>query len=177
MGGLIFHGIAIAKDRQDPDSMHVSDEDIQIYLRGDLGRLRLAIVEIHLAGCAWCQSRVGETWNFLFSAAGLNRLNPLWRGPERRREVRVRTNDLAVLQVVAPFSDDRVSARVMDISKSGLQVSLALNLEPGAVVKVKRAKTVFFGQVRYCRLEQDGQFRAGLLLQEMVSADEVRHIV
>ena len=155
--------------------MHVSDDDIHLYLQGKLGRLRVGMVEIHVAGCAWCQARIGQTWNLITAENGPHGSNPLWRGSERRHELRVRTNDLAVLQVVTPFSEEHLNARVTNVSNSGLQISLGVALEPGSVVKVKRGATVFFGQVRYCRGDA-AKFSAGLHLQESVSLASIRHI-
>jgi hypothetical protein len=83
--------------------------------------------------------------------------------------MRVPADQPAVLQVLAPLSENHVTVRITNVSRLGLQLSLDVRLEPGALVKVKRGPTVFFGEVRYCWALKSGKFFAGVLIEDVVS--------
>jgi hypothetical protein len=85
---------------------------------------------------------------------------------ERRREVRYPTHDQAEVEVMysAPL---RLSATVLDISRSGLRLELNTLLGKGQHVKIVVGRQlVVFGEVRYCRRAGDG-FQAGILIEDL----------
>ena len=66
-----------------------------------------------------------------------------------------------------------ISARVVDISTSGLRLNLDLSsrvdtLKVGSVVTVWFNNTVASGETRYCLPRQDGSFDIGLRLFDVL---------
>ncbi len=54
-----------------------------------------------------------------------------------------------------------VQARLLDLSHSGLGLLVDVHLPTNAWIKVEFGATIIFGEVRHCRLMQDGQYRLG----------------
>ncbi|QOY89001.1 hypothetical protein [Paludibaculum fermentans] len=54
-----------------------------------------------------------------------------------------------------------VQARLLDLSHSGLGMLVDVHLPTNAWIKVEFGATIIFGEVRHCRLMQDGQYRLG----------------
>lgn len=87
-------------------------------------------------------------------------------GLEQRREARYQTNDsveVEILQTGFP----RLSATIVDISRSGLCVLSDSTIGKGSQVKVTHEKhLVIFGEVQYCRPAQGG-FHSGIRIQDV----------
>lgn len=85
---------------------------------------------------------------------------------EKRREARYPTNDPAHVEIMQG-ENKTIAATVLDVSRSGLRVSLAVSIPRGVEVKVTlQRNVVIFGQIRYSRPFEDG-FEAGVLIQDM----------
>ncbi len=88
---------------------------------------------------------------------------------EKRREARYPTHDPAEVEIIrggrAP-----IPATVLDVSKSGLCLSLEIAIDKGAEVKITlQTNIIIFGQVRHCRRAAAG-FEAGILIQDLSKA-------
>ena len=155
--------------------VHINFDDLHHYAQGSLGRFRIFVIETHLHRCALCAARLSELVKLLSPARLPWPADPL---PEpsfkdRRREARIPTDDPAILQVISPFSSERIAVRVIDVSKSGLQLRLDAPVDPGSAVKIRLKETVLFAEIRHCRQISAGEYRAGLVLQEIISGHEV----
>lgn len=108
-------------------------------------------------------SAVGPVDSDLIEAASGLRATRL---VERRREVRYPTNDQAEVEVT--YSEPlRLSATVLDISRSGLRLELKTPLGKGLHAKITLGRhVVVFGEVRYCR-RSGGGFHAGVLIEDI----------
>lgn len=159
-------------------AVHISYDDLHLYAQGKLGRFRHFVIENHLHGCALCTSRVGQVRKLLpVDAIPLPfRFLPMTSPQDRRREPRISTDDIAQLQVIAPFSPERIAVRVLDVSKSGMQVRLDAAIDPGSTVKIRLKEAILFAEIRHCRQTSETEYRAGLLLHEVISGSEVVRI-
>jgi hypothetical protein len=154
--------------------VHITYDDLHLYAQCKLGRFRHFVIENHLHGCALCTSRVGQVRKLLPPSAIAVPAHFLQPSPEDRRgEPRISTDDTAQLQVIAPFSTDRITVRVVDVSKSGMQVRSHAPLDPGSTVKVRLKEAILFAEIRNCRRMSENEYRAGLLLHEVISGSEV----
>jgi hypothetical protein len=86
-------------------------------------------------------------------------------GVERRKEVRVATHETAHMKVLQPLGATR-EIRVLDISRSGLKISLPEMLLPGTVIQIRLKAAVAFAEVRYCT-PCHGEFHAGVRFQDV----------
>lgn len=155
-------------------AVHIAYDDLHYYSQGKLGRFRAFVIENHLRACALCTARMGEVIKLLAAPRPHPTTNlPPLPPQDRRRETRIPANDPAQLQVVAPFSPEATPARIVDVSRSGMQVSVAASLAPGSTVKIRLRDAVVFAEVRYCRAGSGGEYRAGLMLQEVISRSEI----
>ncbi len=95
---------------------------------------------------------------------------------ERRSETRYPTQYPAELELL-PGPAEPIYGTVLDVSRSGLRVSLPRRVDRGAQVKVKLRDNLIFGDVRYCRAVS-GAFHAGIHIQDLVrpSSRQIEHI-
>jgi len=85
---------------------------------------------------------------------------------ERRRETRYPCHDTAEIRWLQGGGAS-FSGTVLDISKSGLRVAIAVHLTQGAQVEVVLPKqVVIFGEVRHCSRAGE-EFHAGVLIEEV----------
>ncbi len=156
-------------------AVHIDFDDLHRYAQGTLGRFRVFVIETHLHGCALCAARLSELVKLLSPARLTWPADPLPMPSfkDRRREARIPTDDPAMLQVISPFSSERIVVRVIDVSKSGLQIRLDAPVDPGSTVKVRLKETILFAEIRHCRQISEREYRAGLALQEIISGHEV----
>ena len=86
---------------------------------------------------------------------------------DRRKEPRYPTNGSA--RVLVPFLSEpqTFSARVLDVSKSGLRLKLNTPLAPGTLVQIELKSLVATGTVRHCK--KDGEeYSMGIQLDAVV---------
>ena len=85
---------------------------------------------------------------------------------EQRREARYRTNDTVEVEILQT-GFQRVTASVVDVSRSGLCLLSESTIGKGAQVKITLEKhVVIFGEVQYCRPARGG-FHAGIVIQDV----------
>jgi len=90
-------------------------------------------------------------------------------GAERRTEIRYPAHDPAELETL-PGPSEPFFGTILDVSRSGLRVSLPKRLERGVQLQVKLHNNVIFGEVRYCR-SVSGAFHVGLHIKDLVHPD------
>jgi PilZ domain len=85
---------------------------------------------------------------------------------ERRSEARYPAQEPAELETVLG-GQEPVYGTILDVSRSGLRISIPRRLERGEQVQVKLQRSVIFGEVRYCRAVSGG-FHAGIRIEDLV---------
>jgi hypothetical protein len=85
---------------------------------------------------------------------------------ERRSEPRNPANRLATVKVLNPQTSDRISARLVEISKGGLKLRLSEPLMPGTLVQIRFSGKLVLAEVRYCNVA-DAEFHVGVRLQDI----------
>lgn len=93
--------------------------------------------------------------------------NPLETIVERRREVRTPVSESASIRLLSPPEPERVGARVLDISRSGMKIFIQTRVAMGAIIQIRFRNKVVAGEVRNC-IQVDGGFHVGLYLQDGV---------
>ena len=144
--------------------MHLRDEDLELYVLGQLSPSQVSTIEAHLHGCESCGSKLSQTVKFVQELNGAQQQGPA--AGERRRSVRVPSDDPARLQVFSPLSPARSDVRVLDVSTHGLKLHVPEYLQPGTVVQIRLANSVVLGEVRYCLPASVG-FHVGVSLEDV----------
>jgi hypothetical protein len=85
---------------------------------------------------------------------------------ERRAEARYPTQDPVEIETL-PGPSQPFYGTILDVSRSGLRISLRKRISRGKQVLVKLHHGVIFGEVRYCRSVPDG-FQVGVKIQDVV---------
>jgi Flp pilus assembly pilin Flp len=92
---------------------------------------------------------------------------PNLRPFEKRRDPRYSTNDQAVVEVLGT-NIQRLSALVLDVSRSGLRLGIQTRIGQLAQVEITLPReVVIFGEVRYCR-PAGTDFHAGVLIADIL---------
>jgi hypothetical protein len=76
---------------------------------------------------------------------------------ERRRDIRIPTNEAVEISV----GPTRLEARIVDVSRSGLRLTLNWSLTSATLVTVHLREAEVTAEVRYC-CAADGIYHAGL---------------
>jgi hypothetical protein len=84
----------------------------------------------------------------------------------QRRESRLTANTPITLTLLKLLGEPAFSGRVIDMSASGLRVSIPLPIPCGAQVRVDGQEMAIFGEVCRCD-EQDGAYSVGLMVSEL----------
>ncbi len=85
---------------------------------------------------------------------------------ERRTEARYPTEEPVELEILAGPSQP-IFGMVLDVSRSGLRISIPKSIDRGAQVKLKLQHNVIFGDIRYCR-SVSGAFHIGVRIEDLV---------
>jgi len=148
---------------------HVSQEDLEGYLTGLLPPLNHCAVEYHLAGCRRCAVRLTHWEDF---SEALREISPRPDGSKKnRRNPRFSTNGSCVLQVLNPFSGERLQVTISEVSKEGMRLIVTARVEPGSRVRVNIQNSLVFGEARYCEPAPDCMFCVGVQLHEFSRLD------
>ena len=85
----------------------------------------------------------------------------------RRKETRYEVHEAAVLTVGRGPSATVFAVTVLDISRSGMRVSLPANLEVDSIVSVRRSSGTICGTIRYSRNAGQGEYHAGIQVTDV----------
>ncbi len=93
------------------------------------------------------------------------------QGSNRRTEFRYPTDDLVEL-IVAPNFKQRIAARILNVSRCGLQLEIPAALLTGSHVEVFTSpKLVVLGEVRWC--QRVGEvYHAGLPIEGIIVGEQ-----
>ncbi|HVO96979.1 MAG TPA: PilZ domain-containing protein [Bryobacteraceae bacterium] len=93
---------------------------------------------------------------------------------ERRKNVRVPTDNPAGLTILGPQPSGRKETRILDTSKDGLKLLVPCELMRGTIVQVHLSNLFILAEVRYCR-PAGAAFHAGVLIQDVfIASDSAR---
>jgi len=133
--------------------MYTNQQDLGFYMESQLAQNELTFTEPDaLSRFSWLMSR-----RF---------------GLEGRREQRFPVNDSGMLHCVRPLRAKNTPVRILDVSKSGMKISISKRLQRGAQVQVLLRDGFVVGEVRYC-VGSGGVFHAGILVQTAVRQGQV----
>jgi hypothetical protein len=88
---------------------------------------------------------------------------------ERRKEVRLNVNVPVTVTVLGMFSEGIMKAKVLDVSGSGMRVSLPLPIAVGAPVQVETNDSLYLGEACYSEAVEGG-YIVGLTLSHSLNA-------
>jgi hypothetical protein len=88
-------------------------------------------------------------------------------GKDRRNDIRVPCDGTTVIDVLSPQPQSSVQARVIEVSASGLKLSLPIFLSPGALIRIKMTNAVADAEVRCCTCE-GSEYHIGVTVEEVV---------
>jgi anti-sigma factor RsiW len=147
--------------------MHLSDEDLELYLLARLPSDRLSFVEPHMTSCSSCASRLAEVAELTHRVLRLSRQLGEYGGVEKRREHRIRCDDLSEMQTFSPFSPIRIPVQLADVSRNGLKVRTPQSVYRGTIVQVRTRGAIVLGEVRYC-VASGAEFDVGIQIQDVI---------
>lgn len=145
--------------------MHFTDKELDLRLHDRLPADRAEELEVHLAECAECSERMANLAGALSRADRISRL-PAQQG-ERRSSLRVACDDPAQMQVLRPFSPNRLEARILNVSRGGMKLRLKQAVDSGSLIQIRFKDSVVFGEVRYCA-RAGGEFEAGVHIHDLI---------
>jgi hypothetical protein len=86
---------------------------------------------------------------------------------DRRRYVRIPTDDTARVSVVGAAASEPMEARVTDVSRGGMRLHMKQLLAQGTMLRVQLRDTGVLAEVRYC-VAIDNAFTAGVQVQSVL---------
>jgi hypothetical protein len=129
--------------------MHVSQEQLKLFVQDKLPPDELLQIHEHLLECEACAIKLAD---FHFMATG----QPV----ERRRRARSECDIAAHIYVLSP-ADMGTEGRVVDTSETGLKIRLPKALQLGSLVQIRTRSAIYMGEVRHCQNTIAG-FEAGV---------------
>jgi hypothetical protein len=151
---------------------HVSQQDLETYLTRLLPPENDWAVENHLATCRRCAARLTQWDNFSEALREMPSVRPDG-SKENRRSPRFAPNGSGVLQVLNPFSVERLQVNISDVSREGMRLNVPTRVERGSLLKVNLENSLFFGEARYCEPAPDCVFYVGVRLHEFSHLDHL----
>jgi hypothetical protein len=88
---------------------------------------------------------------------------------DRRRSVRIPTDQCAEIRRVNPLKDGVLQGHLLDASREGVRLRTPAFLRPASSIEVRFAGSIVLGEVRYCR-RNGPEFEAGIQIQDTFPA-------
>jgi hypothetical protein len=146
-------------------TVHVHEDDLEIYVRGRLEPEHTSAVEYHLLECQACRKRLSQCIGLQLTIHPTGKTKS--KEEYERSELRFSTGDDAIFQELNPLSLDRQKVKIADISKNGLGILGPKSVMVGTIVQVRIKSTVELGEVRHCSARGDQGYRIGLRLHSL----------
>jgi hypothetical protein len=152
-------------------SVHPHGEDFDRLVLGRLPENEVYAIEVHVSRCAACAFRLAEAEEFSSDVSQLR--------SDHRHEpacVRwIRTDDLALLQVLNPLSSNKMTVRVTCVSKRSIRIQSELFLSRRTEVEVVLKDLVVFGRVLYC-IPSGENYGVGIQLHQVAERGGLRQV-
>jgi hypothetical protein len=145
-----------------PVASHVHDDDLDLYMRGQLELQHTSTVSAHLIHCETCQGRLSQSLGSQLKLKPTGQTNA--KGKYERSELRFSSGDSALLQELTPLSSVRHLVTIVDISRNGIGIISSKPTPLGTIVHLRINESVELGEVRNCKAEGVGWYRIGLRL-------------
>jgi hypothetical protein len=88
-------------------------------------------------------------------------------GRNRRGDFRSLCAGATVIDVLSPQRRSSVQGRIVDVSTSGLMLSIPFHLAPGALIRIKMTDAVAYAEVRHCTCG-GSEYHIGVKVEEIV---------
>ena len=88
-------------------------------------------------------------------------------GIDRRTEPRIASAGMGELTFI-DLPELELTAPVVDVSRSGLQVEVDVLVKTGSIVELRLKDHTVLGQVRSCRPNASGRYRVGILTRQII---------
>lgn len=146
----------------------VQVEYLKSYVLRQLPEELSIIVDFHIRACSSCSSQLQVVRAAIDrETAGSGEQRRLY--VERRKSVRVLTDNPAVVTVLRPEPSSHKNSRILDASREGMKLLVPCQMMMGAVVQVHVCHLFILAEVRYCRPVGEA-FHAGVLIQDVFEA-------
>jgi hypothetical protein len=144
------------------EAAHIHEDDLELYLGGRLEVERISPVEFHLQECDLCRGHLSDCLGHRLSLHLIQGAKS--ETTQKRFEPRFTTSGEGTLQELHPLSLDRHKVKIVNVSKNGLGILSRKAILPGTIVQLRIKDSVELGNVRYCSVLNNGDFRIGLKL-------------
>ena len=91
-------------------------------------------------------------------------------GRNRRGDFRSICTGATVMDVLSPQPRSSVQVRVLDVSRSGLMLSIPFPLAPGSFIRIKMTSAVADAKVKHCTCE-GSEYHVGVEVEKIVPKD------
>jgi PilZ domain-containing protein len=88
----------------------------------------------------------------------------------RRADFRTFCVGATVIDILSPQPRSSVQVHVLDVSASGLMLSLPFPLAPGALIRIEMTDAIAKAEVRYCTCE-GSEYHVGVKVDEIIPKD------
>lgn len=149
---------------------HASDEHLQLYIFEGLPPREHATIARHLDSCASCQGRLVDSMRVPGRLAAIAGLQDKARPAYRPRSGTL-LDTPATVNVLAPASSGRISARIMEMVSDGVRLRVTEFVAPGAVVRIKISDGLIFGEVLHCQ-PVGAAFRAFVQVRDSIRSSD-----
>ena len=154
-------------------AMHVREEDLELYLHGQLTPEQVSNLRSHLEQCERCKDELRKTEAFLSQFVDLSKVRSQAANDERRRAApRYLLDEAASMTQLKPLVPGRSEVRVIDVSRGGLRIIVPAALEVGAIVQIRMKPIIVTGEVRHCTLVGES-FQVGLQIHDLFPTKRV----
>jgi len=147
--------------------VHIEAERLELYALGELPEDASGAIESHLKSCVDCGVQFEESRAAIGQWAPDDQ--PEFKGPEKRKNPRVTTDDAALLTVLQPERSARVKIRVIEASKDGMKLLIPHQVITGSIVQIHVRDLFIMAEVRYC-IPKAQEFHAGVKIQDVFPA-------
>ena len=127
-------------------TVHVHEDDLELYLHGRLEPGRIPIAESHLLECKSCRQLLSECLGQRLELHAIKTAKSV--AAQKRSEPRFDTAGEGTVQEIHPLSLDRQKIKIVNMSKNGLGIVVPKAILPGTIVQLRIKDTVELGRWR-----------------------------
>ena len=145
--------------------MHVTDEDVELFVFDRLSADRTAAIQSHVADCPTCRVKVADVEEFKRRLSELSARQAAYDEREKRPEPHVSPGDLGTMLLLLPPFAERSDVQIVDVSQDGVELRARQSVSSGTLVQIRLKNSFVLGEVRYCVRVDDDFFYVGIHVQ------------